>query len=91
LSESVDCRHGRIANNCAICEELAADCRDEGCVAVSDKNGCVVLDFGPKPVSYLAIDPDGALAFAYALIDRAMAIKTQGARAMAEAFKEPKQ
>jgi hypothetical protein len=57
---------------------------DEGglVVAVGELDGNVHIDFGPKPIAWLAIDPDGALAFASAIIDRAMKIKTAGARAL---------
>jgi hypothetical protein len=66
---------------------------DEGGLvcAVSIEADKVRIDFGPKAVAWLSIDPDGALAFASAIIDKAMALKTRGAKAMLEAFGATKQ
>jgi hypothetical protein len=101
LSNS-DCPHDRVPGNCPICAKLGATGEfpdgkvnedDEGGLmcAVGDVGDTVRIDFGPKPVAWLALDPDAAIAFATAIIDRAMAIKTRGAKAMMEAFGETKQ
>ena len=63
---------------------------DEGALmcGIGELDGKVRIDFGPKPIAWLALEADQALAFAAAIIDRAMAIKTRGAKAMQEAFKQ---
>jgi hypothetical protein len=99
---NADCPHGHVIGNCPICAGLGATGEfphgklnedDEGGLmcAVSIQGDTVRVDFGPKPVAWLAIDPDAAIAFASTIIDRAMAIKLRGAQAMAEAFGETKQ
>jgi hypothetical protein len=66
---------------------------DEGGLicAISIEGDKVRIDFGPKPVAWLAIEPDEAIAFATTIIDRAMKLKFRGATAMAEAFGKTKQ
>lgn len=51
---------------------------DEGglAIAISEERGHVRLDFG-KPTAWIAMSPDQALAFASAIVNRAMALKRQ--------------
>jgi hypothetical protein len=65
---------------------------DEGGLAVeiSTVGANVRVDFG-KPVAWLAMDPDGALALASGIIEHAMRIKLRGLALLAEAFGETKQ
>ena len=68
--------------------KLNAD--DEGGIicAVSIEGDKVRIDFGPKAIAWVSIDPDGAIAFASAIVDKAMAVKLRGAKIMREAFKQ---
>jgi hypothetical protein len=43
--------------------------------ALSISGDKVRIDFGPKPVAWLVLDPDAALAIAAAMIDKAMHLK----------------
>jgi hypothetical protein len=65
---------------------------DEGelAVAVSGKDGFVIIDFG-KSVTWLSIGPDDAMGFAYAIIQRALRLKLErqnATEACQEAFDE---
>ena len=71
--------------------KLNADDEGELCCAVRIEKDKVRVDFGPKPVAWLSMDPEAAIDFASALIDKAMRIKLRGAVLMAEAFGETKQ
>lgn len=66
---------------------------DEGGLicAISIEGDKVRIDFGPKPVAWLAIEPDEAIAFATTIIDRAMKLKFRGAKLLMEAMRETKQ
>jgi hypothetical protein len=59
--------------------------------ALSVVDGRVRLDFGPKPVAWLAIDADDAIALGGALIEAGVSVKFRGAQLMMEAMRETKQ
>jgi hypothetical protein len=98
---NMDCPHGRLVNNCPLCEELGPtgdhpkgklNEDDEGglLVKISTENGVVRIDFG-KSIAWLGLDPDAAIAFGGSIIDQAMGIKFRGAKEMLEAFGATKQ
>ena len=53
--------------------KLVDDDEGELRVAVGDKDGKVIIEFG-KPVAWLGLTPQGAVDFAQTLIQRAMAV-----------------
>lgn len=66
---------------------------DEGALmaALSVVDGRVRIDFGSKPVAWLAINPDDAIALGGALIEAGVGVKFRGAKLMMEAMRETKQ
>jgi hypothetical protein len=65
---------------------------DEGdlMVKISLEGDNVRIDFG-KPVAWLALDADAALAIGSGMIEHGMRLKFRGAHLMAEALGETKQ
>jgi hypothetical protein len=55
--------------------KMAPDDEGELVVAISIDGDTVRVDFGPKPVAWIAYDADGAIAFAAAIHKHAMALK----------------
>jgi hypothetical protein len=71
--------------------KLNADDEGELCCAVRIEKDKVRVDFGPKPIAWLSMDPEAAIEFASTVIDKAMRIKLRGLALLAEAFGETKQ
>jgi hypothetical protein len=71
--------------------KLNADDEGELCCAVRIEKDKVRVDFGPKPIAWLSMDPEAAIEFASTVIDKAMRIKLRGLALLAEALGETKQ